>query len=69
MYYPITPEDKAKWYALPHYDGCDAQPGDVWFDRTLCYCEPGGVMHECCSGCGLAVDGCFAEGGIHGRRD
>lgn len=68
MYYPKTPKDIDEWNNFPHYEGCDASPWDTWFDRVMCYCQPGGVMHECCSGCGYAIDGCFAEDGIHGFK-
>jgi hypothetical protein len=62
MYYPKNEDD---WYQILHNDGCDARPWDVWIERLLCYCQSGGVYHECCSGCGVAIDGCYADGGIH----
>lgn len=36
--------------------GCGGDRGDNWFDRSLCYCEPDGVMHTRCRKCGSALD-------------
>ena len=33
---------------------------NTWFDRSLCFCEPGGIMHTCCDDCGATLDGACA---------
>lgn len=45
---------------VPDSIGCRcAEPGDVWFDRSICP-EPCGSMHDICNDCGYPLGGCLA---------
>lgn len=63
---PLSNQDRDPASGCP---GCGGDRGDNWFDRSLCYCEEGGVMHTRCRKCDSALDFACSEQSLASSRE